>query len=263
MPQNANITISQRRAEIQKLFRRNESMSIAQLAKKLSVSEMTVRRDLDWLERKGRVRRTHGGAITTERMTFEFDFVARRQANRAAKQAIARRAVKLVSPGDKLILDAGTTTLELAHLLKDFENLTVITPSLAVASELQYSPGVQTVLLGGVIRKGSPDLNGLVTETVLDMFMADIAFQGADGIGDDGALYTADMHMAKVDQKIRSRARRTYVLADSTKLGRPALTRHGFLQQVDALITDENLPPRRKKHLRRLGAEVILAPVKT
>ena len=262
MAETENYTISQRRAEIQRLFRRNDSLSIAQLAEKLGVSEMTVRRDLDWLERKGQVRRTHGGAVATERMAFEFDFVARRQANRAAKQAIARRAVRLISPGDKLILDTGTTTLELAHLLKGFTDLTVITPSLAVASELQYSPGVQTVLLGGVIRKGSPDLTGLVTETVLDMFMADIAFQGADGIGADGALYTADMHMAKVDQKIRTRARRTYVLADSTKLARPALTRHGFIQQVDALITDENLLPRQRKHLRRLGAEVIVAPMK-
>ncbi len=263
MAQSENYTISQRRTEIQKLFQRNEAMSIAELAGRLGVSEMTVRRDLDWLERKGQVRRTHGGAVSTERMTFEFDFVARRQANRPAKQAIARKALELISPGDKLILDTGTTTLELAHLLKDFDNLTVLTPSLAVASELQYSPGVQTVLLGGVIRKGSPDLTGLVTETVLDMFMADIAFQGADGIGTDGALYTGDMQMAKVDQKIRSRARKTYVLADSTKLNQPALTRHGFIQQVDALITDENLSASHRKRLRGLGAEVILATMKT
>ncbi|HOF17678.1 MAG TPA: DeoR/GlpR family DNA-binding transcription regulator [Phycisphaerae bacterium] len=248
-----------RREEIQRILQSRQQVSISQLARRFGVSEMTIRRDLDQLESQGRVRRTHGGALPAERMVFEFDFVARRQANRPAKQAIAAEAVKRVHPGHRLILDTGTTTLELARLLKPIEDLTVITPSLAVASELQYCDNVQTVLLGGVVRRGSPDLTGMVAEAVLDMFSADLAFQGADGIGLDGALYTQDMRIAKVDQKIRSRARQTYVLADSTKIGKTALTRHGFLPQVEALITDARIRGSDKAELESKGATVIVA----
>jgi DeoR/GlpR family transcriptional regulator of sugar metabolism len=249
---------TKRQSAISEILSLGDEVAIGELARQFDVSEMTIRRDLDHLAEIGLVRRTHGGAIPAERMVFEFDFASRRQANRAAKRAIAAEAARLIKPGLRLILDTGTTTLELAHLLRDFEDLTVITPSLAVASELQFAQGVQTVLLGGVIRRGRADLAGLVTEAALEMFAADIAFQGADGIGPDGALYTADMSIAKVDQKIRTRAQRTYILADSSKIGTTALTRHGFVQQVDALITDSGIKNEDRRRLEKLGAEIII-----
>jgi DeoR/GlpR family transcriptional regulator of sugar metabolism len=213
------------------------------------------------LEENGQVRRTHGGATPAERKIFEFDFAAHRQANRRAKQAIARAAVKLVKPGSRLIIDAGTTTLELAHLMRDITNLTVVTPSLAVASELQFSEGIQTVLLGGALRRGSPNLTGIVTEKVIDMFAADIAFQGADGIDLNGLLYTSDMGVAKVDQKVRSRAKKTYVLADSSKIGRTALVSHGHIREAEALITDSGITSEEKDRLEQTGATVIVVPL--
>jgi DeoR/GlpR family transcriptional regulator of sugar metabolism len=233
-------------------------ITILELTHQFGVSEMTVRRDLDRLEESGRVRRTHGGAMLAERMVFEFDFASRRQAHRRAKLAIAREAVKLVKPGHRIVLDAGTTTLELALLLRDFQDITVLTPSLAVASELQFSEGIRLVLLGGIVRKGSPDLTGPVTEAVLEMFAADIAFQGADGIGVDGALYTDDMRMGQVDQKIRQRAQSCYVLADSSKIGKTALARFGLVQQVDALITDDEIDPLAAEQYQKLGCNVVV-----
>jgi DeoR/GlpR family transcriptional regulator of sugar metabolism len=235
-------------------------VSIDALAERLGVSEMTIRRDLDKLQADGQVRRVHGGAEPAERMIFEFDFVARRQANRQAKRSIAAAARSLIEPGQRIIIDTGTTTLELARLLRDAEDLTVLTPSLAVASELQFSQGVRTILLGGQIRRGTPDLTGMVAEAVLDMFAADWAFQGADGIDLDGAMYTADLQIAKVDQKIRQRAGRTAILADGSKIGRTALTRHGYLQQCFALYTDPSIHPDHRAALRQIGAEVVIAP---
>lgn len=255
------ISAIERQDRIGEMLRNQREISISRLAEMFSVSEMTIRRDLDRLEETGRIRRTHGGAIPAERMVFEFDFVSRRQANRLAKRAIARRALSHVPPGGRIILDTGTTTLELAYLLRGHKNLVVLTPSLAVASVLQFSEGVQTVLLGGLVRKGSPELTGLVTETVLDMFAADVAFQGADGIGLDGAMYTADLNIARVDQKIRSRAGRTFILADSSKIGKTALSRHGFLQQVDGLITDEGIDPDHRQQLESLGAYIEVVPL--
>jgi DeoR/GlpR family transcriptional regulator of sugar metabolism len=129
---------------------------------------------------------------------------------------------------------------------------------LAVASELQFSRSVQTVLLGGLIRRGSPDLTGSVTEGVLDMFAADIAFQGADGIGLDGSLYNADMGLARVDRKMRQQAERMYILADSSKIGKTALVRQSFLQDVDGLITDSGIAPGHRKAFKQLGVNVIV-----
>ncbi len=222
------------------------------------VSEMTLRRDLDTLAQMGEVRRTHGGAVATERMAFQFDFRGRRRANRDAKRAITRKAHELVQPGQAVILDTGTTTLELAHLLRDFRDLTVITPSLAVASELQFSDGIRTVLLGGIVRSGSPDLTGPLTEANLESFAADLAFQGADAIDPEGKLYNADLDIAHVDTKMRQRAEKTYILCDSSKIGKTALACNGNLQEVDALITDDGIDSELRKRFEEMGATLIV-----
>ncbi len=253
------LSAASRQSKIRELLKSDRQVSIPELAEMFGVSEMTARRDLQKLENQGQVRLMRGGAMPAEKMEFEFDFALRRQANRRAKQAIAREAFRLIRPEQRLILDTGTTTLELAHLLKDSDDLTVITPSLAVASVLQFSSGIQTVLLGGIIRRGSCDLTGVVTEANLDMFSADIAFQGADGIGLDGTLYNCDMRIAKVDQKIRQRAQQTYILADSSKIGKTALATNGYVYQIDALITDNGIEPKYKKAFEKIGASVITA----
>ena len=253
------ISVVERHSRICELLKDNKQVSIVQLAQMFDVSEMTVHRDLRKLEEDGRIRRTRGGAIPAERMEFEFDFALRRRARQKEKQAIAEEALKFIEPGQRIILDAGTTTLAVAYLLRDFQNITVITPSLAVGSVLQFSAGIETVLLGGIIRHGSPDLTGIVTETNLDMFAVDIAFQGADGIGLDGTLYTDDMRIVKVDQKIQKRAAKSYILADSSKIGKTALATYGYVYQVNALITDNAIDPECKKAFEEMGATVIVA----
>ncbi|MEA2068913.1 MAG: DeoR/GlpR family DNA-binding transcription regulator, partial [Verrucomicrobiota bacterium] len=237
----------------------NQSVSITQLAEQYGVSEMTIRRDLRKLEEQGEVQRTHGGALPTERMLFEFDFSIKRSENKEAKRAIAAAAAKLVKPGHRIILDNGTTTLELAMILRDYRDITVVTPSLAVAAALQFSEGIETILLGGVLRRGRPELTGIVTETILDMFSVDMAFQGSDGIGLDGSLYTEDSRVSQVDRQIRTRAAQTYVLADSSKIGATALITHGFLRDTAALITDSHLSAEKIDALEKTGATVVIA----
>lgn len=218
---------------------------------------MTIRRDLTSLEKQFLIQRTHGGAMLSERMMLEFDYRDRREVNRAAKCAIAREARQLIQPGHRLILDTGTTTLELAALLRDGENLTVITPSLAVASELQHAAGVEVILLGGVIRRGSPDLTGPVTEHCLELFAADYAFQGADGIGADGSIYNSDLRLAAVDKIMRRVAQKSVVLADHSKIGTTALACSGTLADVDVFITNHQAPAAALKRFARLGPQII------
>ncbi|MBM3855071.1 MAG: DeoR/GlpR transcriptional regulator, partial [Verrucomicrobia bacterium] len=196
-------TSASRQARIRELLSRQPEVSVADLAQQFGASEMTIRRDLNALEARAQIQRTHGGATLTERMILEFDYRARREANQAAKRAIAAEAYKFVQSGQRLILDTGTTALELAMLLKGGLKLTVITPSLAVASELQHASAVEVILLGGMLREGNPDLTGPLTEHGLEMFAADLAFQGADGIGVDGSIYNSDLRLARVDQIMR------------------------------------------------------------
>ena len=255
-----NLPSAARQNKIRERFSHQPGIAISKLAREFGVSEMTIRRDLDALELKSEIQRTHGGAMLTPRMMLEFDYRDRRERHRAAKQAIAAAALKLVQPGQRLILDTGTTTLELARLLADSKNLTVITPSLAVASELQHAPGVEIILLGGVIRRGSPDLTGPVTEHCLDLFAVDLAFLGADGIGLDGALYNSDLRLARVDKLMRQVAKRTCVLADHSKIGATALARSGSLADVDIFITDDGATPDLLKRFAKLGPEVISVP---
>jgi DeoR/GlpR family transcriptional regulator of sugar metabolism len=249
-----------RQQAIRKHLARQPGAPVGVLATELGVSEMTIRRDFAALEAKAQVQRTHGGAVLTERMILEFDYRERLERNRDAKRAIAAAARKLVEPGQRLILDTGTTAIELATLLKDAEDLTVITPSLAVASELQHSPGIEVILLGGIIRRGSPDLTGPVTESSLEMFTVDFAFQGAEGIGPDGTVYTSDLRVARVDRIMRRVARKSCVLADHTKIGSTAFARNGSLAGVDYFITDSGAPDDALKRFALLGPRVICAP---
>lgn len=248
-----------RQTQIRQRLAERPGVAVSALAREFGVSEMTIRRDLGALEAKSHIQRTHGGAMLSERMMIEFDYRARREINRPAKRAIAAAARRLVQPGQRLILDNGTTTLELAALLQDGRDLTVITPSLAVASELQHASGVEVILLGGVIRRGSPDLTGPVTEHCLELFAADLAFQGADGIGPDGAIYNADLRLARVDRMMRRVAKRCCVLADHSKIGATALARSGNLTEVDVFITDRGAPADALRSFARLGPEVIVA----
>lgn len=250
-----------RHAQIRERFAAHPGVSVAELARDFGVSEMTIRRDLAALETNEDIQRTHGGAVLTERMIMEFDYRERRAANRDAKCAIAAEARKLVQPGDRIILDTGTTTLELASMLRNGEGLTVITPSLAVASELQHAAGVEVVLLGGVLRRGSPDLTGPVTEHCLELFSADIAFQGSDGIGLDGSIYNSDLRLARVDKMMRRLAKRSCVLSDHTKLGKTALARSGSIADVDIFITDAPAPRAVLQRFEKMGARVIVAQI--
>ena len=243
--------------KIRQALQRTPGVSVGAMARQLRVSEMTIRRDLEKLQQVADVRRTHGGAVLAERTVFEFSYLERQRARQAEKKAIAQAARQMIGEGQRIILDTGTTTLHLARLLKDVRNLTVITPSLAVASELQYAPEVSVVLLGGVIHRGSPDLTGPLTEHCLEVFSADWAFQGAEAIGPDGSVYNTDLQLAQVDRKMREKAERTCLLADSEKFGRTALIRGGTLKDFDILITDKNAPRALSALARKMSCRVM------
>lgn len=233
--------------------------SVDELAAAFGVSGMTIRRDLQELADHGKVLRTHGGATMAERISFEFDFLRRAKQNEAAKLAIAATAAALVEDGQSVLLDSGTTTLALSRQLRGKKGLTVITTSLPIASQLQYSPEIAVLLLGGYLRAGSPDLAGAMTEANLETLHADVAFVGADGIDAKGNVYNQSPEVARMLTKMAAAASRVYVVADHAKLGQPALWRFGQLRQWAGLITDAEADRKFLAALQKLGVEVIKA----
>jgi len=248
-----------RQKRICELLARRGECTIEELVRRLGVSGMTVRRDLTALAGEGKVIRTHGGAALAERVSFEFEFLNRVRKNQAAKEAIAVAAAALIKDGQSVMLDSGTTTLELAKRLQGKRNLTVITTSLPIAAQLQFDRQIEVLLLGGYLRASSPDLSGALTEANLETLRADVAFLGADGVDSQGNVYQDSPELARMLTKMASSAKRVYVVADHSKLGRTALWQFGRLRDWTALLTDSGADRGPIASLKKAGVSVIKA----
>jgi DeoR/GlpR family transcriptional regulator of sugar metabolism len=246
-----------RQMEILKRLRARGECSVEMLAEEFDVSGMTVRRDLQELAREGKVTRTHGGAAPSSQVSFQFGFLRRMNELQPQKQAIADLAAGLVTDGQSILLDSGTTTLALARQLKARRGITVITTSLPIAAELFACEGVEILLLGGLLRHDSPDLTGAVTEANLETLHADIAFLGADAVDAEGNAYNASPQLARMLGKMNSASERTCVVADCTKLARRALVRYATAEDYDTLITDDGADPRVIATLEQHGIHVL------
>ena len=248
-----------RQKKIVDLITEHGDGSISDFSKRFGVSEMTIRRDLDQLAEQGRVIRTHGGATLAGQVSFEFRFLQRQKQHQGDKESIARRAAKLVHDGQSVMLDSGTTTLAIARALRSKKDLTVITTSLPIASELQYQPDIRVLLLGGYLRSGAPDLEGALTESNLEQLRADIAFLGADGIDRKGMAYNNSLSVGRMLTKMATSSADVYVVADRGKLGRTALTRYGNIAQWSGLITPRSADKSTLAALRRNGVQILSA----
>ena len=248
-----------RLSTIEQLLRERGECTVESLAIELNVSDMTIRRDLQRLAEAGRVVRTHGGAAPAEQVLFEFQFLRRARHQGEQKDTIGERAAALVEDGQSVMLDSGTTTLSLARHLASRRRLVVITTSIPIAATLQSAIGVETHLLGGIIRRDTPDLSGPLTEANLEAFHADLAFIGADAVGVEGELYNNSMSNGRMLAKMASRAGAVYVVADSSKIGRAALSRFGNAKQWAGLITDAGASPADLESLRSAGVNVVIA----
>lgn len=254
--------MSLRQQKILDLLSAGNEISVAKLAGQFSVTTMTVRRDLDALEKDRRITRTYGGAILAAPSIVSFAFGARQQTQMKAKQAIARKAAEFVEPGMTVILDTGTTTLEVAGQLSGIRDLKVLTSSLAIASALLAHDGLELVLLGGTVNSSSPDLSGPLTEENLLGFRADVAFVGADAV-DRAGLYTNTQEIARVSRAMITSARQTILVADSSKFGNTAFVRFAGWKDVDAVVTDRGLASTQRRWLKQSVNDITTVSVQT
>ena len=250
-----------RKNQIVEMLHKKSNVLVPELVKQFGVSAVTIRSDLNDLARRGLVGRCHGGAVPAGRMVFAHAFEQHFRSHRNEKFAIAMEAAKLVEPGNRIFVDTGTTMICFADVIKECKDIVIVTSSLAIAAMMQYAPKVrETLLLGGRIVEGQMELTGTLTEAGLDILAGDITFQGAAGMSMDGTVYAPNMSIARVNQKMRSRVERKYLLADSSKIGKTALVRHGNLTDFDAFYTDDGIDPAKKKELEQLGVPIVVVP---
>lgn len=235
-------------------------VEVLTLAQELGVTTETVRRDLTALETRGALRRVHGGALPIERLELEPPVSTRAARLSEQKRRIAARALDELPNDGTVILDAGTTTGALAQLIPADARLTVITNSFAHATVLSPLDNVSLLLLGGHVRRRTGASVGRWATRALDGVCADVALLGTNGLSAGRGLTTPDQAEADVKEAMVRAARRRIVLADASKVGEVHLHRFAALEELDLVITDDDLD---EDHLAELrtddGPEVVLA----
>ncbi len=229
------------------------------LAERFDVTPETIRRDLNELERRGLVRRVHGGAIPVERFGLELPVAQRTGQHPEQKQRIAKAALDQLPDSGSIIIDAGTTTVLLAEMLPPDRSFTVVTHALPIAAMLAERPNITLLLVGGQVRPGTLAAVGSWAQDGYRSVLADVAFAGTNGISAARGLTTPDLAEAGIKQALIAGARRTVVLADHSKVGRDEFAHVADLSQVDTLITDSEVDTDMAKEIHDAGVEVIRA----
>jgi len=233
-------TIQQRREAVMSHVYQLGHVSVRQLAEDLCVSEATVRRDLHGLATEGLLELTHGGASVVH--TSDYSFISKSMRNVNAKRIIAKLACELISDGEQIFLDSGTTCFEMTAYLRSKRGLSVIVNSIRTAQELR-SPGVSILLLGGQYRPERMDAVGPIAFEVLERFRGYRAFLGADGLGMDFGLTSVDIDSANIFTQAARNARECILLADSSKFDNPSLYKITDFQPISIVITDKEPSP--------------------
>jgi DeoR family transcriptional regulator, fructose operon transcriptional repressor len=248
----------ERRQVIADRARRDGRVEVATLATELDVTPETIRRDLTDLEVRGLLRRVHGGAIPVERFRSEPAVSERAGLMTAEKRRIAKAALDLVPPRGTVLLDAGTTTGELAGLLPDRE-LTVVTNSLPIATTLATRGQITVLVVGGRLRgRTLANVDGWALRTLADL-RVDVGFIATNGVSVARGLTTPDPAEADVKAAMIAASREVVLLADATKIGAEHLVRYATVDQVDVLVTDTEVDDDVAAELTSHGLEVVQA----
>jgi len=249
---------TQRRQAILAELRQAKAVSAEDLARKFGVSLETIRRDLRGLRDRGLLERVYGGALPVR--STEGDFATRSSLHAASKMAIARLAATLIEPEDTIVIDIGTTALEVARALPEAFRGRVLTNSVPAAMALADREEVELLLCGGQVRRGDAACFGAQAEAFFADFYADKAFLGSGGVHAQAGL--TDYHPPEVATRrtIIAHAAASYVLADSSKLGAIAVHRVCPLSRVTAVLTDPAATTEAVKALTSAGTTVLRAP---
>jgi DeoR family fructose operon transcriptional repressor len=230
-----------RKKTILKLLEQNDEVSIQDFVTQCKISEITIRRDLTLLEKKGLLKRTHGGAVRSSVIPEMFGFANNSVERRNQKMEICKLAATLIEENDTIYMDCGTTVYFLSRFLSRFKNLRIITNSLPVVSELMPHPHIKVYLIGGELDNSLKALYGPMTDNLLSKYKADKAFIGAAGVSLLQGLSSNHEKEASVTIKMAEAAEKVYLLCDSSKIEKTSYFNYSALTLIDQLITDKEI----------------------
>jgi DeoR family glycerol-3-phosphate regulon repressor len=255
---NVRLALSFRQSEILDIARAEGRVVVEDLARRFDVTLQTIRRDLTELSDSGLLDRVHGGAVLRIGVA-NIGYEERRRMNDAGKAAIARACAAAIPENSSLILNLGTTTEAVARELMAHRNITVITNNMNVANILVANPSCEVIVAGGALRRSDGGLVGELTTQFFEQFKVDIAVIGTSALDRDGDLLDFDLAEVRVSKAIIRQARRTFLVADHSKLGRSAPARLASLSELDCLFTDRPLPEDLARRCAEWGTEVSVA----
>lgn len=248
----------ERQAAILDYLRKNQRATVSELSELFISSKSTIRRDLARLEEQDYIYKTYGGAVLTQTTQTELNHHDRLSRHLREKKKIAAYAASLIEPNYSVLLDSGTTVLQMLDYIKDIERVTIVTNGLNIANKLITKPGINLYLLGGRLRPQSQDLFGPVLMSSLPNFAVEIAFLSVDGFHPRRGLSASDHSTAEVVRGMLKVAKKRIVLADSSKGGRRAFAQICDFEDIDMIISDSNLEPEIVEDLRAMNVTVHL-----
>jgi len=252
------LTTDQRRGELRRIVQTQGFASLADLADSLQVSESTIRRDVESLERQGDAKRTHGGVFWTGSAAEMRVFDNRGDSASVQKKAIAAVAAQRIQDGETILLDGGSTTYELARQLV-LRPLQIVTNSLPVANLLSGCERIDLVMIGGCVHHKTGVTMGPMADSQLAALRVDKAFLSVAGIDEDG-FYNSNMLLVETEKMMKRVAKETIIIAHSQKFGRASLSKLCALNEVAAVVTDAELLPSWQQVLINANIDLTLAP---
>jgi DeoR/GlpR family transcriptional regulator of sugar metabolism len=249
----------ERRKIILEKLNEQQRVTIKELSKEIKVSEATLRTDLTKMERDGLLQRTHGGAMLVENLDTEISFSTRERKNKNEKCSIAKKAVELISDGQCITLDASSTALELARILKDMQiRLTVVTSGINTALELHDHPDITVILLGGIVKRGSYSLEGSLGINILNQINIDIMFTSANGFSFESGLTDFSVYEVELKKAMVNASKKVVALLDHSKINKNSIATFASLNQIDTLITNYVMKDSEIKKLKEQNIKTIV-----
>lgn len=247
----------ERQKRILEMLNANGAVWVSKLSVELGVTEETVRRDLEKLEKQEALLRTHGGAIPIQDSSYELSLEKRKQTNSDVKERLAKEAAKRILPGDTIFLDSSTTTFYIAKEIKKLRNITVITNSLRIINELSGTELIKVLTVGGLISNNQSLVGSLAESTIENNYFADKFFFSSKGINADIGVLESNEQECFIKQKMISNANEKYYLCDSSKIGKVGFYKLAPLEAIDYFITDSALSDEYVEKFTESGTEYI------
>jgi DeoR family fructose operon transcriptional repressor len=253
------IFAEERKQKILDIVEKKKKVTVLELSDLLNVSGTTVRTYLKELEQLKLLRRTHGGAILDSKASHELVPEDKKIKFLDEKIAIARKALTYIDDGDTIILDTSTTNLQLANILDEKKNLTILTNDMVIANRLEEYNEFNVILIGGILKKRFHCTTGTLGLKMIQNMVIDKAFMATNALSVQKGASTPDVSLAEIKKGMISISDRVIMLCDSSKIGKNSFMNFAAFDDFDTLITDKNIPDEAKEQFELIGLDVIIA----